>query len=184
MSAAEQQTIPSAQRQVSRAEYEMLARNYKKLRESLELEKAKSSKLRRYIARLNQTPKPAANTSAMDKAKAESAASMQNLVKEQGELLEKLYRENQEQQAALERVTGLNQHLLVANEKLRSMLLTLKRKLKPQASPVKRADPLPLSQRLAQEESKLTEEKSGTDKQKKMPFNDLLKELKNGFCKA
>lgn len=184
MSAAEQRVNLSARSDRSPQEYDILARNFQKLRAALQAEQEKSAKLRRYIARINQSSGLKTSLDQPASTNEKNTASLQRLIQEQGALLDKLYNENQQQQSTIERVTRLNRQLLVANDKLRQALLGFKQRFKSKMPSPR--DSEPLSQRLRKEEQRLPVEQieCADHNPKPSPFGELLKELKNGFCKA
>lgn len=104
-----------------------------RLNQALEAERAKSSKLRQYIARLNTTrsqPEPALSQT--------PDPALQSLVEDQTRLLERLYSENQQQLAENQKQRSVMsdlehkiQQLLIANDKLKARNIELRRKLKP-----------------------------------------------------
>lgn len=140
------QALPSTQqRRYSEQEIRLLEQKYGRLKEALEHERAKSSKLRRYIARVTQ-----AQNAPTEKPIATTAIGMQQLVKQQAALLDQLYVENSQQQEAIDRMSKLNKQLLRANDKLRQSLIDLKRRFKPKKDAAIR-DLEPLAQRLARQ---------------------------------
>lgn len=111
--------------------WEKMCAENQKLKEDLATERARTSKLRRYIAGLNQTSKTTATSEREPPSRFVTAIGLQKLVEHQGELLEQLYQENAEQQSQLARVDKLNRQLLTANDKLRRSLLAVKKQTKP-----------------------------------------------------
>lgn len=110
-----------------------------RLNQALEVERAKSSKLRQYIARLNGTraQQPTPPTPA---APQHTDTALQSLVEDQTRLLEQLYSENQKQYSenqkqglVLSDLEHKIQQLIVANDKLKARNIELRRKLRPAA---------------------------------------------------
>jgi hypothetical protein len=119
----------SSQPSTAPSELQKLREYCRRLNQALEVERAKSSKLRQYIARLNSTrvqpdPIPAAAPQNTD-------AALQTLVDDQTRLLEQLYFENQKQGSVLTDLENKIQQLLIANDKLKARNIELRRKLKP-----------------------------------------------------
>lgn len=129
MAAAENRLNSPQLSGASQQEYALLVRNYQKLKDAYRAEQDKSAKLRRYIARMNQTQsaKDVPTTSPMDQKEKER---LESLVEEQSNLLDQLYQENTQHRASLDRVTKANKQLLIANDKLRQSLLELKKRFK------------------------------------------------------
>lgn len=97
-----------------------------RLNQALEAERAKTSKLRNFIGRLNSArAQPTAPTAA-----APAPAGLEALVTDQNRLIEQLYAENQKNQAALTEMATRNQQLLTANDKLKARNIDLRRQLK------------------------------------------------------
>lgn len=113
------------------------------LNEALEAERAKTSKLRRYISHLNTKAAPPAEYH-------QEQPGLQSLVSEQAKLIEQLYAENQQlhtQNQQLQEVTKArttqNQQLLTANEKLKACIIGLRRQVREYAERQLASKPAP-----------------------------------------
>lgn len=93
------------------------------LNEALEAERAKTSKLRRYISSLNAKAPPPVEI-------VQEQSGLQILVSEQAKLIEQLYAENQSLQEVANTRTTQNQQLLTANEKLKARIIELRRQVR------------------------------------------------------
>lgn len=93
------------------------------LNEALEAERAKTSKLRRYISRLNTKPAPPAEYQ-------QEQPGLQSLVSEQAKLIEQLYSDNQALQQLANSRSTQNQQLVTANEKLKARIIELRRQVR------------------------------------------------------
>jgi len=93
------------------------------LNEALEAERAKTSKLRRYISRLNTKAAPPAEFH-------QEQPGLQNLVSEQAKLIEQLYAENQSLQELNKNRSQQNHLLVIANEKLKARIIELRRQVR------------------------------------------------------
>lgn len=93
------------------------------LNEALEAERAKTSKLRRYISRLNSKPTPLADLQP-------EQPELQSLIAEQAKLIEQLYLDNQALQATAKTREEQNQQLVTANEKLKARIIELRRQVR------------------------------------------------------
>lgn len=119
-----------------------------RLNEALEAERAKTSKLRRYISRLNT--KPAPHFADIQPEQPE----LQSLITEQAKLIEQLYRDNQALQVAAKNRSAQNEQLVTANEKLKARIIELRRQVREYAerqlaSQPKARPPSPLTATLA-----------------------------------
>lgn len=122
------QTFSKTHQEPTQAQWNALRANTQKLQQELDTERARTSKLRRYIAGLNHSSKAPSHQQEDATLHFASAVGLRKLTEQQGQLLDKLYSECTQQQAEIERVTKLNKQLLVANEKLRHSMLTLKKR--------------------------------------------------------
>lgn len=93
----------------------------RRLNAALEAERAKTSKLRRYIARLNVKPDSLPSTNEL--------ANLQALVADQNKLLDQIYNENQVLREQLTAKTTLCQQLTAGNEKLKGRIIQLRRQV-------------------------------------------------------
>lgn len=93
------------------------------LNEALEAERAKTSKLRRYISRLNTKSAPPAEIH-------QDQPGLQALVSEQAKLIEQLYSDNQALQGIAKTRSSQNQQLVTANEKLKARIIELRRQVR------------------------------------------------------
>lgn len=129
------QQTNSSQPSAAQGELQKLREYCRRLNQALEVERAKASKLRQYIARFNSTRSvPEATPSAPQN----TDAALQSLIEDQTRLLEQLYSENQQQHSENQKQRSLLndlenkiQQLLVANDKLKARNIELRRKLKP-----------------------------------------------------
>ena len=116
---------PASGSQVHIADLFRLREHCRKLHQALEVERAKTSKLRNFISRLNNArirPVPAAPE--------QSEKSLQALVQDQTRLIEQLYAENQQYQGNIKDLTGRNQQLMTANDKLKARNIDLRWRLR------------------------------------------------------
>ena len=121
-------TVSSTSQNLTTAQDELakLRQQCLRLNQALEAERAKTSKLRNFIGRLNSArAQPTAPTAA-----APAPAGLEALVTDQNRLIEQLYAENQKNQAALTEMATRNQQLLTANDKLKARNIDLRRQLK------------------------------------------------------
>lgn len=93
------------------------------LNEALEAERTKTSKLRRYISRLNTKSAPLTDIQP-------EQPGLQSLVSEQAKLIEQLYSDNQTLLEAAKTRTTQNQQLVTANEKLKARIIELRRQVR------------------------------------------------------
>jgi len=143
MSAQQSSTVAESQ---SLSDAQLLAKFQQRCRhlnEALEAERAKTSKLRRYISHLNAKAVPPAEYH-------QEQPGLQSLVSEQAKLIEQLYAENQQlhtqnqqlQEVAKTRSTQ-NQQLLTANEKLKACIIGLRRQIREYAERQLASKPAP-----------------------------------------
>lgn len=93
------------------------------LNAALEAERAKTSKLRRYISHLNTKAAPPAEYQ-------QEQPGLQTLVSEQAKLIEQLYADNQALQDIAKMRSTHNQQLMTANEKLKARIIELRRQVR------------------------------------------------------
>jgi phage shock protein A len=93
------------------------------LNEALEAERAKTSKLRRYISRLNTKSAPPTEIQ-------HEQPGLQSLISEQAKLIEQLYSDNQALQDIAKTRSTQNQQLITANEKLKARIIELRRQVR------------------------------------------------------
>lgn len=131
-----QQQANSAQTSAAQNELQKLREYCRRLNQALEAERAKTSKLRQYIARFNSTR--VQTEIAAPAAPPHTDTALQSLIEDQTRLLEQLYSENQlqhsenqKQRSLLSDLEHKIQQLLVANDKLKARNIELRRKLKP-----------------------------------------------------
>lgn len=93
------------------------------LNAALEAERAKTSKLRRYISHLNTKTAPPAEYQ-------QEQPGLQSLVSEQAKLIEQLYADNQALQDISKARSTQNQQLITANEKLKARIIELRRQVR------------------------------------------------------
>jgi hypothetical protein len=143
MSAQQSSTVAETQ---NLSDAQLLAKFQQRCRhlnEALEAERAKTSKLRRYISQLNAKAAPPAEYH-------QEQPGLQSLVSEQAKLIEQLYAENQQlhaQNQQLQEVTKArttqNQQLLTANEKLKACIIGLRRQIREYAERQLASKPAP-----------------------------------------
>ena len=93
------------------------------LNAALEAERAKTSKLRRYISHLNSKSTPPAEYQP-------EQPGLQSLISEQAKLIEQLYSDNQALQELAKTRSAQNQQLVTANEKLKARIIELRRQVR------------------------------------------------------
>lgn len=106
------------------------------LNDALEAERAKTSKLRRYISHLNTKAAPPAEYH-------QEQPGLQALASEQAKLIEQLYAENQSLQEIARTRNTQNQQLLTANEKLKARIIELRRQVREYAERQLASKPAP-----------------------------------------
>lgn len=118
--------VPQPTLAKSLSDAELLARyqeRCRRLNEALEAERAKTSKLRRYISRLNVKPETALQAQ-------QNLTGLQILVSDQNKLIGQLYNENQSLRKLAAVKETLNQQLNIANEKLKTRIIQLRRQVR------------------------------------------------------
>lgn len=123
----------------------------RRLNEALEAERAKTSKLRRYISRLNTKPVPPAEYQ-------QEQSGLQSLVSEQAKLIEQLYSDNQTLQELAKNRSTQNQQLVTANEKLKARIIELRRQVREYAERQLASQPQERPQRAVPAEAQLATE--------------------------
>lgn len=145
----------------TKAQWSALCADNQKLKQELEIERSRISKLRRYIVGLNQPSKAPAETHGETTSPFATAIGLRTLAEQQGDLLEKLYNEYTEQQEQIDRVNKLNKQLLVANDKLRRSMLEFKKRARSCPDTAKHEVDLTLSERFQKQSAESIEEVVG-----------------------